>query len=275
VIARREGDGWTLVRQMDHAAHCAELARAWRVGPFGRDSVAASLEYAAGYHDLGWTEIDRRPEIDAEGRPCNFTQIDEARHTEFYSGAVRTIALTDPYAAYLVSLHASGLYSRRYGWAGLKPVDWTTIGPHGRALLKGERAFRAQLSASIAPDEMEFEALWRNYMLLETFDYLSLLTCFGFDSSNCGPVPTVEGRWEHLSVQRLSPSDVVLDPFPFEGARLEVEVACVHLESSDFRSDDELRAQVSSTPQEIRKTVYRSHSLAQPHARLLLGDRRP
>jgi hypothetical protein len=258
LIARREGDGWTLIRQMDHAAHCAELARAWRAGPFGRDSVSASLEYAAGYHDLGWTEIDDRPEIDAEGRPGNFTQIDEARHTQFYSMAVRTIALKDPYAAYLVSLHASGLYSRRYGWAGLKPVDWTTIGPHGKALLKGERAFREELCASIARRELEFEASWRNYMLLETFDYLSLLTCFGFESSGCGPVPTVEGRWEQLSVRRLGPSEVQLDPFPFAGDRLEVEVACIHLDRADFRSCEDLQTQFSSTSPRIRRTTYQT-----------------
>jgi len=256
MIARREGDGWTLIRQMDHAEHCAELARAWRAGPFGSDSVSASLEYAAGYHDLGWTEIDKRPEIDAAGAPCNFTQIDEARHTEFYSGAVRTIALTDPNAAYLVSLHASGLYSRRYGWAGLKPVDWSAIGPQGEALLRGERGYRAELSASIAPQELEFEALWRNYMLLETLDYLSLLTCLGFESSGCGPVPTVDGRWEQLSVRRAGPSEVELIPFPFLGDQLEVEVEYVHLESPRFHSNDELRAQIRSTRPEIRRTAY-------------------
>jgi hypothetical protein len=260
MIARREGDGWTLIRQMDHAAHCGELARAWRAGPFGADSVSASLEYAAGYHDLGWTEIDKRPEIDAAGMPCNFTQIDEVRHTEFYTGAVRTIAATDPAAAYLVSLHASGLYSRRYGWAGLKPVDWTKIGPYGQALLIGERKFRAELSASIAPQELEFEALWRNYMLLETLDYLSLLTCLGFESSGCGPVPTIEGRWEHVAVRRVGPFDMELEPFPFPGDRLELEIECVHLEHPSFRSDNDLRAQISSTRREIRRTVYQTGS---------------
>lgn len=256
MIARQEGDGWTLIRQMDHAAHCAELAREWRAGPFGPDSVSASLEYAAGYHDLGWTEIDKQPEIDAEGRPRNFTQIDEARHTEFYSGAVRTIAVTDPYAAYLVSLHASGLYSRRYGWAGLKPVDWTTIGPDGEALLKGEGRFRVDLFESITPQELEFEAVWRNYMLLETLDYLSLLTCFGLESSACGPVPTVAGRWDQLSIRRLGTSEVELTPFPFSGDRVEVEVECVHLERPRFGSDDELRSQVRSTRPEVRRTTY-------------------
>jgi Protein of unknown function (DUF3891) len=258
MIARREGNGWTLIRQVDHAQHCGELARAWRAGPFGSDSVSPSLEYAAAYHDLGWTAIDKRPEIDAAGMPCNFTQIDEARHTEFYAGAVRTIATSDPAAAYLVSLHASGLYSRRYGWMGLKPVDWTAIGPHGHALLKGERKFRAELSASISPTELEFEALWRSYMLLETLDYLSLLTCLGFESSGCGPVPTVEGRWEQLSVRRMGMFDVGLEPFPFPGDRLEVEVECVHLELPRFHSHDELRDEIGSARPEIRRTVYQT-----------------
>jgi Protein of unknown function (DUF3891) len=258
LIVREEDGGWTMVRQMDHAAHCAKLSLAWRAGPYGEASVSQALEYAAGYHDLGWTEIDRQPEIDADGRPLNFTKIDEVRHTEFYSGAVRTIAKTDPYAAYLVSLHASGLYSRRYAWAGLKPVDWTSIGPHGRALLAGERRFRTDLFKSAAPAELEFEAAWRNYMLLETFDFLSLLTCFGVDSQGCGPVPTFEGRWEQLSVRRLSDWEVALTPFPFPGDRLEVEIECVHLRAASFQSDEELRAQVSSARPETRRTLYSS-----------------
>jgi hypothetical protein len=256
MIARRENGGWTLIRQMDHAAHCGELARAWRAGPFGEASVSPSLEYAAGYHDLGWTEIDKVPEVDAEGRPCNFTQIDERRHTEFYSGAVRTIARTDAYAAYLVSLHASGLYSRRYGWGGLKPVDWTAIGPYGRALLAGERHFRADLAEMIAPSELEFEAAWRNYMLLETFDYLSLLTCLGFDSSGCGPVPTHGGQWETLTVGRLGAWEVELAPFPFAGDRLEVEVEYAHLDRASFANAAELRADLAAARPQTHTTSY-------------------
>jgi hypothetical protein len=232
VIVRREGDGWIVIRQMDHATHCGKVARAWRDGPFGGpESVTSSLEYAAGYHDLGWTEIDKHVEVNADGTPMNFTQIDEKRHTEFYSGAVRTIAGTDPYAGYLVSLHATGLYSRRFGWSGLKPVDWTAIGPYGRSLLVREMAFRAELAPSIAPEQVEFENAWRDYMLLETFDFLSLLTCFGLASERCGPVPTVRGQWENLEVRRTNPTEVVLAPFPFTGDVLEVPVEAARLET--------------------------------------------
>ncbi len=72
--------------------------------------------------DVGWTDNDLEPEIDGEGKPSNFTQIDETRHMKFHSGAIRTIACPDAYAAYLVSLHASALYRRRYGWERLQPA---------------------------------------------------------------------------------------------------------------------------------------------------------
>lgn len=258
MIVRREGDGWTLIRQMDHAAHCAEISRAWRSGPFGREAVSASLEYAAGYHDLGWTETDGEPELDTEGRPRNFTQVGETRHAKFYSGAVRTIARTDPYAGYLVSLHASGLYGRRFGWNGFRHIDWTSIGEDGRNLLAGERAFRAGLLPSLAAGEVEFDAAWRNYMLLETFDFLSLLTCFGLESPGCGPVPTLPNQFEHLTVTRSGLWEVALDPFPFTGDRLELGVTCVHLGAPRFESEADLREQFWAARPETRLTVYRS-----------------
>jgi Protein of unknown function (DUF3891) len=257
MITRLLDGGWALIRQMDHAEHCGEIARAWRKGPFGAGSVSGALLHAAALHDLGWTDVDRRPELDSDGNPRNFTQIDEARHTKFYSGAVREIAKSNPAAAYLVSLHASGLYSRRYAWAGLKPVDWTKIGPHGTSLLDEERRFRTELSSKIAGDELEFEAAWRSYMLLETFDYLSLLTCFGFDSRGCSPVPTYAWQWESLTVRRLGPWTVELDPFPFAGNLLAVEVDVVRVEAG-YETAEELCRRYESAPRRKQRTEYRA-----------------
>jgi hypothetical protein len=258
VIVRRDGDGWILITQMDHARHCGEIADAWRGGMCGPDSVSQSLAYAARWHDLGWTDVDAKPELDAEGKPRNFTQADEARHTDFYARAVRTIAQSDPYAAYLVSLHLSGLYSRRYGWGGLQPVDWTDIGPQGRKILADERRFRAGLVGKLQGEESEFEATWRNYMLLEAFDYLSLLTCFGFHSEGCWPVPTLPGRWEQVAVHRLGPFEVELNPFPFAGKDLVLEVAGAHLNTVRFDSDEHLRRDLGGAEPTIRRTVYRA-----------------
>jgi hypothetical protein len=257
MIARRVEGAWWLIRQLDHATHAGRLSDAWKAGPFGGEEITASLRDATARHDLGWTEADRLPRIDpATGGPANFTLIDEARHTAFYAGAVRTIAETDAASAYLVSLHASGLYSRRYGWTGLSPVDWTSIGQHGRTLLDEERSYRAQLVRRLQPSEAEFEALWRAYMLLETFDLLSLLVCLGVDSDSCGPVPSVPGQWFSLQIQRLGPWEVSLEPWPFLDPELVVPVPARRLANERFSSDEELQAALAEAEELSQPTRF-------------------
>ena len=258
MIVRRVSGHWSLIAQIDHARHAAMLSDVWKKGPFGGEDITASLRYETADHDLGWSESDLSPNVDPDtGAPSNFITIDEARHTRFYAQAVRTIANTDATAAYIVSLHASGLYSRRYGWAGLKPVDWYSIGEHGRELLDSEREFRTELLSRMPSSEAEFEATWRSYMLLETFDCLSLLTCFGVDCERCGPVPTAPGEWEMLSVRRDGPWEVRLDPFPFGGSELALAVPCRHLAQERFADSDELRDALAATPESLQETVYR------------------
>jgi hypothetical protein len=258
VIVRRIDGSWWLIRQVDHASHAGVIAQAWKAGPFGGEQITDSLQDATTRHDLGWSDADREPRLDpATGGPANFTLIDEARHTAFYAGAVRTIAETNPGSAYLVSLHASGLYSRRYGWAGLKPVDWTSIGEHGRALLEQERTYRTELAARLPPAEAEFEALWRSYMLLETFDLLSLLVCLGVDTEACGPVPSQPSQWLSLRIDRLGPWEVALDPWPFPDSELVVSVPARRLENERFSSDEELRTALASAPEVAQQTIYR------------------
>ena len=256
MIVRREGTGWTLIRQMDHAAHCGEISRAWRSGPFGRDAVSPSLEHAAANHDLGWSTVDEAPEIDEQGGPRNFTSFDEARHADFYSAAVRAIATSDPHSAYLVSLHATGLYSARFGWGGFRPFNWSGVGTHGRDLLHREREFRAGMVASLEAAAVEFEGVWREYMLLQTFDVLSLLTCFGLESPGLGPVPTVSGQFGHIALTREGPWEVALDPFPFAGDRLDLEARCIHLDAERFDSDEALRRAFSAALSDTRMTTY-------------------
>jgi hypothetical protein len=258
MIVKRDGDFWSLISQVDHARHAGAICEAWKRGPCGGDAISESLQCATSDHDLGWTEADLDPEVDRPtGAPSNFTGIDEATHTAFYARAVRTIAQDDPTAAYVVSLHASGLYSRRYGWTGLKAVDWDSIGQHGRSLLDSERDFRTHLASRMHPEEAEFEALWRGYMLLETFDCLSLLTCFGHDCEQCGPVPTVPGKWAMLSVRRDGPWEIALDPYPFAVSELVVEVPCWRIRHERFADSSELREMLAATPRSMQATVYR------------------
>jgi hypothetical protein len=259
MIVKRENGSWVLIRQLDHSEHAGRISDAWKSGPFGGLDISASLREATARHDLGWVEADAEPKIDRDsGSPSNFTRVDEATHTSFYARAVRTIAESDPTAAYLVSLHATGLYSRRYGWTGLNPVDWDAIGTHGHALLDSERAFRSELAQRMSLQELEFEALWRSYMLLETFDCLSLLTCLSFECERFWPVPSRPGQWEVLSVRRLGSWEIVLDPFPFAASELIVQVPVRRVDHEQFASSEELRELLAGSPETLQETVYRA-----------------
>lgn len=257
MIVRKEAGGWVLIRQMDHAAHCGAIARAWRDGPFGADAVSPALEHAAATHDLGWDEVDGAPEVDERGAPRNFTNFDEKRHAAFYARAVRTIAQTDRHAAYLVSLHASGLYGGRYGWRGFRPPDWSAMTDIGRELLRGERAFRAGAIGELDAGAVEFERVWRDYMLLQAFDLSSLLTCLGLETAAFGPVPSMPRQFTDVVVTRLGPWEVRLEPFPFAGDALDLEVTCVRLHAERFDSDAQLREMLANAPRERQRTVYR------------------
>lgn len=256
MIVRRLDGEWILIRQMDHAAHCGQIARAWRSGRFGAGAVSPALEHAAATHDLGWDEVDGDPEVGEAGAPINFTQYPEAPHARFYAAAVRTIAKTDPRAAYLVSLHASGLYGGRYGWRGFRRPDWTGMTDVGRNLLRGEREFRASIVAELDSAGVEFETAWRDYMLLQTFDIVSLLTCFGLDSTSCGPVPSLPHQFVDIKFDRVAPWDVRLEPFPFEGDELRLDVTCVRLRVERFGSDAELREMYRTAPRDQQPTRY-------------------
>ena len=257
MIVRREPGGWVLVRQMDHAAHCGAIARAWRDGPFGADAVSPALEHAAATHDLGWDEVDGAPEVDERGGPRNFTNFDERRHAAFYARAVRTIARSDPHAAYLVSLHASGLYSGRYGWRGFRPPDWSGMTGVGRELLRAERQLRADMAGELGGAAVEFEQAWRDYMRLQAFDLCSLLTCFGLDTAAFGPVPSAAHQFLDIAVTRLGAWEVRLEPFPFAGDALELDVTCVRLHADRFDTDAQLRERFAEAPRERQRTVYR------------------
>ena len=69
-------------------------------------------------------------------------------------------------------------------------------------------------------------------------------------------MPTLEGQWEQLAIRRLGPWSVELDPFPFAGEGLELEIECVHIERPRFGSTEELQALFESSPRDSRTTMY-------------------
>lgn len=256
MVVRRLGDEWVLVRQLDHALHSGELAEAWSRGPFG--TLHPGLVTAARIHDIGWREWDEHPAVDAEtGGPANFPTVGDTHHAGFYERGIARVAAEDPYAGYLVSLHATGIYGGRFGWSGLQQVAWPSIGETGRRFLAGQVAYRRGLLAPVTaryPDVVEFATVWNDYMLLQTLDYLSLQVCMGIRSDGCGPVP-LGPETGRVALRRVSPWAVELDPFPFPGDRLEVDVP-YRAVTGTFANAGELEAALAGAGERRATTVY-------------------
>jgi hypothetical protein len=256
MVVRELDERWVLIRQFDHAQHAGQLAEAWSQGPFG--PLHPGLIAAARLHDIGWRGWDERPTVDPEtGGPANFPRVADTHHSGFYEAGIREVAEHDPYAGYLVSLHASGIYGGRFGWSGLEQVAWPSIGEAGQRFLGGQVDYRRGLLPAVQdryPEVAEFATTWNHYMLLQTFDYLSLQCCLGVASEGCAPVPlgSQPGR---LRVRRRSPWEIELDPFPFPGNRLEVPVPYRTL-TGRFEGQDDLGEALAGAEEGSATTVY-------------------
>jgi hypothetical protein len=193
VIVRDLGDAWQVVFQTDHADLSGAMARAW-ADPSPRHD---SLVVAAERHDDGWAVWEQAPQVDEEGKPVNFLEVDVRSHLAFYRAGIAAITEQDEYAGLLVSMHGAGIYQQRYG---LDPG----LGLSRAAELQGEvDAFVEEQEAKFGGEPGEHQ---RDYELLQVYDRFSLYFCI-----RDGEEAEVQG----YRFEPVEPWHVRLDPFPF------------------------------------------------------------
>ena len=165
MLHRRAGDGLVVVGQPAHALVAGALARAW-ADPFApRDAVRLAAEQ----HDVGWTEWELAPELDAAtGLPYAFDDLPVPRRLALWAGAGERLLPQSRYAALLVSLHGTLLVERFP-----PPPEHAAL---AAAFLAHERGFQETLRESLAVDPVE---LARNRELVFTWDALSLVLVHG------------------------------------------------------------------------------------------------
>ena len=170
--------------QVDHSLVSGALAELWReLEP--RESVTT----AAALHDCGWRSWEASPRLDAEtGRPQNFLQVDIDLHLELYEAGIAEVTARDRYAGMLVGKHLAGIYRRRYGTQAALAL---ARAPDAQAKIdefvgRIEERFTA-LQHELGVSDEEF---WRNYLLLQVFDRLSLWLCKG-DPAGTGSMEIV------------------------------------------------------------------------------------
>ena len=257
MIVAREPQGLCVVFQIDHQTQCAVAAREWGNDTFTRIDHWESLEVAVATHDAGWAVWETAPEIDGEGHPVDFPDLDRARHVELARMGVDAAVRRGPRVGLLVSMHCEGLYRSRLGLDG-PPRPPSKLPPAVRAFIIEQAPIQQTARAEIGDGEGVEAWAWAAYRLMQAWDSLSLfLTWRGLSSGREWRLPavprTVGDRGVDLVLRRVDDRTATCRPFPFAGEAALLPVTARVIPDRLYRSHDDLRAALRDAGVEQRE----------------------
>ena len=288
LISRRGSELW-LVRQPDHGTLSGVLAEAWGNDRFAQLEPREGAVIAAAHHDDGWYAMDAGPTYnEEERRPAALLEVPLTTTVPNYGPGVDSVYERDPYAGILASMHWTGLYSARWGVQDGAALDM----PMAVAVVEEqERRWRAAALELWGFNGLRstFEAgLWRNYELLQTFDFLSLALCL-IDLStpsdaSVDPVPVAltlkpvdqppGGRIaprvptghgdEHVDIRLdvVAEGVVEVDPWPFAPSQLSIELPARVIEDRPYDAEESARAFAEAAVRTVRCTLQPKNASA-------------
>jgi hypothetical protein len=225
-----------LILQVDHSKVTGWFAAHWGNDKFARPTPYASMVLAAQEHDTGWWDWEIKPQLSSEGLPPDY--IGSIKHLggkvwlDFYRHGIQRLAEQDPYAGYIVSLHADGLLTQGRGL--LKYMPDYSVYPEVKEFLSEQESYRAQLMTQLKGsaeyrDFISDEQLWTNFKLMEAYDQMGQFVCnrYPFNATHRKngpsntlsnvPAPTKPGSGDTtLTFIIEDESRARVEPYPFD-----------------------------------------------------------
>jgi hypothetical protein len=232
--------GLLLVRQPDHAALSARLARAWRPPEFLSPRLWDLFIAATAHHDDGWAEAESLPALDPAGRPHDFKSLPIALHSQIWR---RTIALAwqhGPYVTAIVAGHGRWLYEN---FAKEEPAaDRETRLAFIAEATAAVEAEKRRLMAGCAEERAAAEdpALESARRLLAFLDAASLALLGGLPRFRRSESLAFAREEAPLSLTSV-PDGTAITPWPFLEARVEGAVPATEVSGRAFASPEALR----------------------------------
>lgn len=236
MIVDQDGEGLVLIEQEAHARLTGELAARL---PF-RVAHHAAFVAAARVHDNGWREADRDATVDGDGRPHTFNNVPDDAYEDLWRRGIERAAAVDPLVGLLVGLHGARFFETRES-------------PGMQRLVAEERERQDRVLADLdldgrwddLPSGVAEASAW-----IAMLDALSLLLCGAGLPDRISP--TVAGTSYTLS--RTS-HGVAVDPWPYEGGPLTLEVASRRIAPGPYASDESLRDALRRAPWRERQVT--------------------
>jgi hypothetical protein len=238
MIRRRARDEFFLFTQNDHAILAAKFAEHVENERF--EELSPRLIQAIRLHDAGWPLHDDHPTLNADGFPIDVFESTPEIALQVWPASAQKAEEVDPYAGLLVSQHVfflagfatSGTFSQRWDLNN-KPALKFAVAKFQQREVERWEATRSRLG--IDPNEDPFQ---NDLRILQAMDLISLGACCTeppvaktFDLRPSVGVPPIG-----LQIKRVNESDVTVDPWPFDSARLEFEIPFKRVPATAFPS---------------------------------------
>ena len=245
MIRREEPDAVWVIHQTAHARLAGVFAEHWLADFAPREA----LVLAALNHDAGWPEFEQRPRVNAAGWPRSFLEMGAEEHFTIWERSIWAMFAQDRYAGLLTSLHCAALYERRLH---VPPAVTAARQAEIEAFLSKWRAWQDELVATLRDHPhygpaVQPETLARNLRLLQVWDYLSLMLCWGpVKEDALAEVPF----GEETGTLRLAGDGqraLLLDPYPLD-APLTLWVDARRVVGGPFSDDAALQRALADVP---------------------------
>jgi hypothetical protein len=264
MIRREMGSEFGLIRQDDHAALSGQLARHFGNVKFARPVPFESVITAVHAHDGGWPLHDDLPTLNNKQQPLDVFETPLSIALKVWTASAERALALDPYAGLLVSLHVLSLS----GQAGtsLQKMDAFNLAQRfelnkfqhreveRQEALRRQLGLRTDLPLNLGlPGRHASErddVLLFNFRLLQAMDLLSLSLC-------CTTLPASKshdlflspgGKPVHLSITRPSPFALIVDPWPFDIAALDMEIPVRKIPAREYHDDPDLQKALAWAP---------------------------
>ena len=239
------------IQQSSHAWLAWQIACHWGNRRFSRPAPRAEVLAAVLLHDVGWSQYELTPGIDAAGRPETFDTMPVASHLKIWRNCVSHAAGFNRYAGLLVAGHFADLAERKTA-VHLEQSD--------TAAARSVQSFRAEMERLQAgwSEELAVDARYEhalsgpgketNVRVLAACDMISVVFCAELPSPFTMQVMGEQGSLETIRVTEVSDRVFRMSPWPLEGDRLKIHVEAHHLRRSTFSSVADYREAMNAAP---------------------------
>ena len=225
ILKKIDADWWG-ISQTSHAWLAGQIARLWGNQQFDIPEPQEELLLAAELHDIGWTDWEQRPEINAEtDLPYNFLEMPLLTHIEIWKKGARKALTISRFVAWLVSCHNSYLLKFRH--LDQEPEE---VRDAVETFLDEQKVLQNQLIQSMLGDKeyrscLTQDSTFKYQQLLRAWDYFSLVLCMGDTEET--EIPEVRSRDDQSPViikKDHSEFRYKVKPWPF--AEETIKVGC-------------------------------------------------